>query len=363
MSEILARFRGKLGEFSLDVEFAIPSRGVTALFGHSGCGKTAVLRCVTGLNRMTGSRLIVNGETWQDKTQFIPTHRRPLGYVFQEANLFPHLSVKRNLTYGLRRSSTREGGPDFDEIVDWLGLQTLLDRSPEKLSGGERQRVAIGRALMSGPEILLMDEPLAALDRFSKNDILPYLERLHDNLAIPVLYVSHDLAEIERLADHIVLMENGRVRAAGALVEVLSDPALPLARMPDAAVIMEGSVKSYDEEYGLSTMAVSGGTLIVPGRIGETGSTHRLRISASDVGLCRSRTPEGSSILNGPVARITTSEVANQQQVTVFLKLGDEGNGADLLARITRKSWDTLGLEHGDMVHALIKGVALTDKN
>ncbi len=362
MDTIDAHFRGQHGDFLLNVAFSIPAKGITALFGHSGCGKTTVLRCIAGLNRLSEGSLTVSGECWQQDQFFLAPHRRPIGYVFQEANLFAHLSVRANLNYGYKRSQTRDGSPDFDEVVELLGLQALLDRSPERLSGGERQRVAIGRALMSGPKVLLMDEPLAALDRFSKNDILPYLERLHDHLAIPVIYVSHDQAEVERLADHMILLDQGRVQAAGPLTDLLSDPALPMARMPDASVVMEGIVTAYDDDYNLSTLNVVGGKLIVPGHIGLKGSLHRLRIGASDVGLCRDLAPQSTSIINSPLARIGWAETNDAHQVTVFLNLGRHGEGAGLLARITRKSWDALQLQQGDVVHALIKGVALTNK-
>ncbi len=357
---IEARFQGQLGDFTLDASFRIPAKGITALFGPSGCGKTSVLRCIAGLNQLPGSQLSVNGESWQNGKQLLPTHKRPIGYVFQEANLFNHLSVKENLIFGFKRSANRDKAPFLNEIVSLLGLEALLARSPLKLSGGERQRVAIGRALMTGPQVLLMDEPLAALDRFSKDDILPYLERLHDQLEIPVLYVSHDLAEVERLADQMILMENGRVRALGPLEQLLADPALPLAAMPDAAAVLEGVVTGYDPVYSLTTLYVSGGSLTAPGEIGAKGSLHRLRIGASDVALCRERAPGGSSILNGPVAKIMAMEYRQPHQVTVFLRLGEDGAGAALLARITRKSWDKLALQKGDVVHALIKGVALT---
>jgi molybdate transport system ATP-binding protein len=354
-----ACFKGRLGEFQLDMEFSIPAQGITALFGPSGCGKTSVLRCIAGLNHLPGGQLSIHGDVWQAQNAFLPTHKRPVGYVFQEANLFNHLSVRDNLLFGYKRSRNRNNAPKLDEIIKLLGLEKLLSRSPLNLSGGERQRVAIGRALMSSPEILLMDEPLAALDRFSKNEILPYLERLHDHLAIPVLYVSHDIAEVERLADQMILLDSGQIRAIGPLENLLSNPELPLARLPDAAMVMEARVIDFDEEYGLTTMAVLGGELITVGKVGPLHSRHRLRISASDVGLCRTRAPQGSSILNGPVARITGVLQNQPHQMTVFLNLGMDGQGAGLIARITRKSWDSLELQQGDTVHALIKGVAL----
>ncbi len=361
MSTVDARFRGGFGRFRLDVDFTAPARGVTALFGPSGCGKTTVLRCVAGLDRMAEGRLTVDGRVWQDARTFIAPHRRPVGYVFQEASLFPHMSVRANLTYGRRRNGTGAKAADFDDVVELLGLTRLLDRSPARLSGGERQRVAVGRALLSGPEVLLMDEPLAALDRFSKNEILPYLERLHDHLAIPVLYVSHDIAEVERLADHMVFLEEGRVAAAGPLAPLLSDPALPFARTPDAAAVIEGEVVGYDPKYGLSTLAVAGGAMVVPGEAGGLGAPRRLRVAASDVGLCRERAPDGLSILNAMEARVKAAEPLGDHQVTVFLGLGADGAGAGLMARITRKSWETLDLRPGSTVVALIKSVALVE--
>ena len=356
---IEAQLSGTIGLFELDARFTIPSSGITALFGPSGCGKTSVLRCIAGLNHLPGSQLSINGETWQNDQDCLPSYKRPIGYVFQEANLFSHLSVKDNLLFGYKRSKTRDKTPSLDEVIQLLGLEHLLNRSPDRLSGGERQRVAIGRALMAGPEILLMDEPLAALDRFSKNEILPYLERLHDQLDIPVLYVSHDIAEVERLADHMVLMDKGRVKASGPLAELLADPDLPLAAMPDAAAVLEGVVTDFDPDYHLSTLVVSGGQLQVAGDIGQVGSMHRLRIAASDVALCRQRAPQGSSILNGPIAKIISTEDTQAHQKMVFLKLGEDGAGGWLLAKITRKSWDALQLKEGEVVYALIKGVAL----
>ena len=357
-----ARFRGRLGGFALEVGFEAPARGVTALFGPSGCGKTTVLRCVAGLQRLAEGYFALDGEVWQDGAGFRPPHRRPIGYVFQEASLFAHLRVRANLLYGHRRVVGR-GAPEaigFDEVVGLLGLEPLLERAPLHLSGGERQRVAVGRALLSQPKLLLMDEPLAALDRFSKEEILPYLERLHAALSVPVLYVSHDIAEVERLADHLVLLENGRVTAAGPLERLQADPSLPIARMPDAGVTLPATVESFDAAYGLATLALAGGRLLVPGHAEAAGTARRVRIAASDVSLARAPVA-GSTILNALPARILAAEAQDGVQIMVAVALGADGRGARLLARVTRKSWDSLGLAPGQPVFAQIKGVALVD--
>ena len=360
MSAIEARFGGRLGAFELDVAFSAPARGVTALFGQSGCGKTTVLRCIAGLERMAEGHLVVNGRVWQAPGTFLAAHKRRIGYVFQEASLFAHLSVRANMLYGRRRArAAADPGIGCAEVADLLGIGHLLDRSPARLSGGERQRVAIARALLSDPEILLMDEPLSALDRLSKNDILPYLERLRDELAMPIVYVSHDIAEVERLADQMILLEAGRVRAGGPIATVLADPALPLSRQIDASSVVSGRIESFDEEFGLTTLMVSGAEFLVPGRIGETGTTCRLRIAASDVALSRSRALEWSTILNAPVARITGAEAVGSYQMVVYLRIGPAGRGAPLLARVSLRSWRALGLAVGDTVFALVKGVAL----
>ncbi|TCP61558.1 molybdate transport system ATP-binding protein [Rhodovulum bhavnagarense] len=356
---IEAAFKGRLGSFDLDAEFTAPGQGVTALFGPSGCGKTTVLRSIAGLMRLPAGRLVVNGVTWQDGRRFVPPHRRAMGYVFQEASLFPHLSIEANLTFGMRRQKApaRIG---LDEVIDLLGIGRLFDRHPTQLSGGERQRVAIGRALLSQPELLLMDEPLSALDRFSKDDILPYLERLHAALSIPVLYVSHDIAEVERLADTLVLMEAGRVRAAGPIADVLANPALPLIRLPDPAAVIDGTVIATDPRYGLSEVAVRGGVMTVPGLLGAVGTRRRLRVLARDISLGR-HAPQDTTILNALTARIEGAEETADHQVTVRLRLGADGMGAALVARVSRKSWDMLGLRTGETIVARLKAVALVE--
>ncbi|MBB4019058.1 molybdate transport system ATP-binding protein [Chelatococcus caeni] len=348
---------GRRGGFALEASFTAPGQGVTAVFGPSGCGKTTVLRCIAGLERLEGT-CRVTGETWQDETTFRPPHRRPVGYVFQEASLFAHLSVEGNLLYGVRGRVPADAAVRFDDVVELLGLSPLLMRAPHNLSGGERQRVAIGRALLSQPRLLLMDEPLSALDRATKDEILPFLERLHLSLSLPVLYVTHDMREVERLADHLVLMRAGRVIAAGPLAALQSDPALPLVTARDAAVGLDAVVTHLDPAYGLATLAVDGGVFIVPAGAGTmVGERRRLRIAAGDVSLAR-EPPGPSTILNVLEARIRAVE-AGDNEVTAVLGLGHDGAGARILARITRRSFERLELSEGMAVHAQIKSVAL----
>jgi molybdate transport system ATP-binding protein len=360
---IEAEFTGTLGAFLIEVSFTVPGHGVTALFGPSGCGKTTILRCMAGLTRL-GGRLKVNGEPWQDDAQgiFLKTHQRLIGYVFQEASLFPHLSVRDNLLYGARRSAESDGSVSisFDDTVGMLGIGHLLERAPGALSGGERQRIAIGRALLSRPRVLLMDEPLAALDRLTKEEILPYLETLHENVSVPIFYVSHDMSEVERLADTLVLLEKGRVLGSGSLSELEANPDLPLLRAPEAAVTLEARILGIDERYALTSVAIDGGTLVVPGRRGKPGQKCRVRVSASDVAFVRGPATE-TSVLNSLPVRIVSIAPpdGDDAQVNLVAALGEDGLGARIVGRITRKSREVLGLEPGAPVHAQIKSVAL----
>jgi len=357
---IQATFRGKIGKFWLDASFAVPATGVTAIFGPSGCGKTTVARCLAGLHYLPGGFCSIGGEIWQDEATFRKTHQRPIGYVFQEASLFAHLSVKRNLLYGAPRdvAASKPDGIGFDEVIELLGLAKLLERSPHNLSGGERQRVAIGRALLSQPRLLLMDEPLSALDRQTKSEILPFLERLHERLSLPVFYISHDMTEIERLADHLVLMQHGNVVAAGPLQALQRDPSLPLAGTRDAAVSLDATVEAHDTAYGLLALRVVGGRLLVPAPQVAAGKRQRLRIAASDVSIARTA-PDASSILNVLPARIVSKSLRGDGEVIVVLALGTDGRGMQLLARITLRSWDQLALAEAMTVFAQVKGVSL----
>lgn len=356
-SDIHARFVLDYPGFSLDVEFSLPGRGVSALFGHSGSGKTTCLRCIAGLEQAGSARLEVNGELWQNSASglFVPTHRRALGYVFQEASLFPHLSVARNLDFGLQRVAAAQRRVERAHICQLLGIEHLLERSPERLSGGERQRVGIARALLTSPRLLLMDEPLAALDLKRKHEILPYLERLHDELDIPVIYVSHSPDEVARLADHVVLLDSGRVVASGGMQQTLARLDLPLAFAEDAGVVLDAVIGAHDAHYHLSRLDFTGGSVLVARRPDPLGQRLRFRVHARDVSLTLQR-QEHSSITNTLAATVLDSVPADTPAHTL-VKL--DAGGSLLLARISRRSADLLDIHPGQQLWAQIKTVAL----
>lgn len=350
-----ARFHIPRPGFTLDVDFTIPPRGVTALFGPSGSGKTTILRCLAGLERAALGRLYVNGQCWQEHADFLPAHRRPVGYVFQEASLFPHLNVRNNLHYGQRRIPAAARLVDFDHTVQLFGLGDLLAHYPDQLSGGQRQRAAMARALLTSPELLLMDEPMASLDDASKADILPYLEQLHTGLAIPVLYVSHHIGEVARLADHMVLLEQGRVLAQGGLQEMLTRADLPLAHSEQASSVVDAVVLKQDEHHHLTELTSKAGPLWVSRVDKPVGQPQRIHILARDVTIALSP-PHDSSVNNClAVTIIGISEDPNPGHALLQLDAG----GERLLSRITRRSCERLGLVPGAQVYALIKGVSL----
>ncbi|RYU60554.1 molybdenum ABC transporter ATP-binding protein [Methylolobus aquaticus] len=356
---IHARFRVDWPGFTLKTNLALPGTGVTALFGHSGSGKTTFLRCVAGLEHAREGFLKVNGQVWQDdaKGVFLPTYRRPLGYVFQEASLFEHLTVSKNLDFGQRRIPAEYRKVSFDHAINLLGIEHLLDRRPASLSGGERQRVAIARALLTSPSLLLLDEPLAALDLGRKREILPYLERLHDELDIPVLYVSHSPDEVAQLADHLVLMANGSVVAHGPLQETLARLDLPAAFADDAGVVLDTIVAAHDDGDELSRLDFGGGSLFVARRPEAIGRRLRCRVHARDVSLTLERAEHSSimNILSATVVAIGPLESPGH----VLVRL--QANGTPLLARITRRSSLALNLGPGLPVWAQVKAVALLD--
>lgn len=362
MTGIQARFRLDWPGFSLDVDLDLPARGVTALFGHSGSGKTSLLRCIAGLERAPLGRLTINGEVWQDdgakgqrsRGHWLPTHQRPLGYVFQEASLFPHLTVMGNLRYGLQRS-TGAVRVSLDQAIELLGIGHLLERKPEQLSGGERQRVGMARALALSPRLLLMDEPLAALDVKRKQEILPYLERLHAELDIPVIYVSHSPDEVARLADHIVVMDGGRAVAAGPLKDTLARLDLPIHLGEDAGVVLDAVVAERDAQWHLACVEFPGGSLWVRDAGHALGQAVRVRILARDVSIALQRITH-TSIQNCLSAVV--DEIADDHHpalALVRLKVGQ----SPVLARLTRRSAVGLGLSPGLPVWVQIKAVAL----
>ena len=355
MSGIEVKLHNRLGDFELTAAFEAPAQGITALFGRSGSGKTSVLRAVAGLYKAPGAKVKINGEVWQDGRSFVPTHQRPLGYVFQEASLFPHLSVRRNLEYGWRRIAATERQIKFDDVVELLGITPLLQRATVRLSGGERQRVAIARALLTSPKLLLMDEPLSALDHGAKQAILPYLESLHDEFAIPSLYVSHDPNEVARLADHMVLMEQGRVVAQGDAANLLTRLDLPLAGYDDAASLLEGVVSAHDHSYHLTWIAMDCGRIAVAREDLPVGRHARVEIHARDVSLSLSAHSD-TSILNILPAKVIDTHDINPTQTLVRLELLD---GQTLLSRITRRSAMGLGIHEGMHLYAQVKSVAL----
>jgi molybdate transport system ATP-binding protein len=355
MTGINVNLAGQQGDFDLDVKFSAPAKGVTALFGHSGSGKTSVLRAMAGLNKFLQGRVKVNDEIWQDGALFMPSHKRSLGYVFQEASLFPHLSVRRNLEYGWRRINPASRLLKFDDVVELLGVMPLLHRDTSQLSGGERQRVAIARALLTSPKLLLMDEPLSALDHVAKRSILPYLENLHDEFGIPTFYVSHDPHEVARLADYIVLLEKGQVIAEGPAASLLTRLDLPIASYDDASSLVEGIVSSHDYEYHLTWVSMDSGRIAVAREDVEVGHHARVEIRARDVSLSLS-VHSDTSILNLLPAVVLDAKDINQTQVIVRLKLLD---GQTLLSRITRRSAVALGIREGLLLYAQVKSVSL----
>lgn len=357
--------RRKTATFALDVSFAAPT-GVTALFGRSGAGKTTVANAIAGVLRPDAGRIVVGGDTLYDADAGIDLapHRRRVGYVFQEGRLFPHLSVRANLIFGRRFARRGDGArePSLADVAELLGIGGLLDRRPGSLSGGERQRVAIGRALLSRPRILIMDEPLASLDAERKAEIIPYVERLRDTKAAPIVYVSHALDEVARLATTIVALSEGRVARAGPAAEILADPtAFPLLGRQEAGAFLNAVVVDPTAPDGLTELAAGGGRLFTNRMDAPIGAAVRVRIRARDV-LLAVEPPIGLSALNVLAATVVkigdaapTGDGGSSAVVDVALDCG----GERLLARITRRSLRTLGLTPGARCFAVVKSIAV----
>jgi molybdate transport system ATP-binding protein len=356
MTVIKASFKLNYGDFKLDVDLTLPCTGISVLFGHSGSGKTTLLRCIAGLEKAPKGYLEINGRVWQDSERnvFLPTHKRPLGYVFQEANLFSHLTVLDNLQYGLKRVKNNLGLIKLNQTIELLGISHLLTRMPSNLSGGERQRVAIARALALNPEILLMDEPLASLDFKRKQEILPYLIRLHQQLDIPIIYVTHSQQEVAQLADTLVILEDGNILASGPLSETQSRLDLPLAQDREAATVWQVTIAEHESDYHLTRVTFEGGSLTITAVDAKLGTELRVQIYARDVSISLAE-PHATSILNVLPAVINQLTVGRESQALVQLQLGQQL----LLAHITRKSLLLLGLKIGMSVFVQIKGTSI----
>ncbi|MGK7344580.1 MAG: molybdenum ABC transporter ATP-binding protein [Candidatus Nitrospinota bacterium M3_3B_026] len=353
---IEARFRIEREGFTLDAGLSVPETGVTVLFGPSGSGKTTFLRAIAGLERAIEGYLAVGGDVWQEGGRFTPPHRRSVGYVFQEPSLFPHLTTRGNLEYALKRTPPGGRRVAFGEVVELLGISSLLDKRPRELSGGQRQRVAIGRALLSSPRLMLFDEPLASLDHESRKKILPYIGAVRDALGAPAIYVTHSLGEAARVADNIAVMEKGAISRSGPVEQMLTSLDSPLVRQDDAMAVLETVVRGVDGEFDLVRLAFSGGELVMPmAKAPREGSVVRVLVSATDVSLSLD-IPGRVSALNILEARITGIDTGGAPTAMVRLDAG----GAHLLAKITRRSREALGLRTGMKVFAHVKSVALT---
>ncbi len=362
MSRLKARLKIEYESFNLDASLDVPAENVTVVYGPSGCGKTTLLRCLAGLERSPSGFVQVGEEIWQDESRgiFLPVHKRSLGIVFQEARLFPHMTVRSNLGYGLKRTPPYKRRISMDQVVDILDIGHILDRSLKGLSGGEQQRIAIGRALLTSPSLLLMDEPLANLDSRRKREILPFFLRLRKELRLPIIYVSHSMNEILQLVDTLILLENGKVLASGPANEVLSRPDFEgHIGQPALGTMLEPVVAGHDEDFGLTRLDYKGQSLFIPRQPVATGQTLRLYILAKDVSIVVGPKDIRTSVLNileGTVLEISEGR-PEDYSVNIRLDIGDP-----VMATITKKSLSRLDLKLGQKVYAHIKAVKMTPK-
>jgi molybdate transport system ATP-binding protein len=341
-------------EFTIEAEFDIPARGVLGIFGHSGSGKTTLLRCIAGLEKDVQGHIEVNGQTWLGGNRNLSIQARNIGYIFQESRLFPHLSVLDNLEYGVKRCDAGHTPLDRKHLYELLNIGHLLGRKPHELSGGEKQRVAIGRAMLKNPQIMLLDEPLASLDAKRKQEILPFLDRLHAELSIPMLYVSHSINEVSRLCDHLLIMEQGRIEFNGNIHDALVSAESPLAMAENAAALLEGIVAKQEKDFNLSIVQTLKGTALQVLGDFTPGQQLRLRVQATDVSLSRTMATE-SSILNIIEAEITQIVEEPNAYIMVWLVV----NSDVLLARVSRKSCHSLKLRVKEKIFMQIKAVSV----
>lgn len=360
MSRLVAHFDVRYPTFHLRINLDIPASGITVLFGPSGAGKTTLLRCLAGLERAPNGFMQFGDTVWHDETtgRYLPLHTRPIGYVFQEPRLFPHYNVRSNLLYGYNRISPEMRRVGIDQVVDILGIGPLLERRTHRLSGGEQQRVAIGRALLTSPNLLLLDEPLASLDIQRKQELLPFIHRLHHELAIPVIYVSHALSEILQLADRIALLKEGTLVGVGPLNEMLTSLTCRGSfGSHRVGAVLEAQIVGHEPQYGLTQLEFSGQRLFVPLHSTAIGQSVRVHILSSDVSLVIGKSNAPTSVLNVLEATVQEIREIGHSSVEVLLDIG-----TPLIAGITRKSLVTLGIKPGDRVFAHIKTVALNEE-
>ena len=348
MAELTLAYRLQREAFELNVKLLLPGCGLSVLFGPSGAGKTTLLRCIAGLQKAQHETLTVQGRSWQG----LPTHRRPLAMVFQQQGLLEHLTARDNIRYALKR---RGGGRQWQQVLELFAIGKLLHRYPAQLSGGEQQRVALARAVLTEPQLLLMDEPLAALDEARKQDILPYIERLKAELKIPIIYVTHSQREAARLADYMVVLQQGRVSHSGALPGLLNTPGFPFASANTVGVVINATVAAIEPEWGLATLAFDGGQLRCNAGSLQVAAPVRVSVLARDVSLSRSRQRD-TSILN--VLPAIVEQLVNEagsSSVLVYAKMG----ATPVIARITRYSAARLQLAAGSKVWLQLKSVAV----
>lgn len=359
MSRLTARFAVAYQAFHLNAELDVPATGVLALFGPSGSGKTTLVRCLAGLERAPNGFLSLGDEVWQDEARgiFLPIYKRPIGYVFQEARLFPHLSVSSNLAYGLKRTPVQQRRVSWDQVIGILGIEYLLDRRPHRLSGGELQRVAIGRALLTSPRLLL-DEPLSSLDADRKREVLPFIQRLYKELQIPIVYVSHSISEILQLAHRVAFLQDGKIAALGPLSKVFSrlDLHRNIGRRAIGAVL-DATIAEHEPSFGLTRLTFKGHSLYVPLQTLGIGEPLRIHVLSSDVTLVRCLSSLATSALNMLDATVVEIKEADQTTVDILLDVG-----CPLVASVTKKSLSNLNIQPGQRLCAHIKAVALVEE-
>jgi len=360
MSRLIARCHVCYPGFELNVALDVPASGVLALFGPSGSGKTTLIRCLAGLERAPNGFLQVGDETWQDESRgvYVPMHRRPIGYVFQDARLFPHLSVRSNLVYGFNRTPSDQRKVSLEQVVGILGIQHLLERRPHKLSGGEQQRVAIGRALLTSPRLLLLDEPLSSLDTQRKREVLPFIQRLYKELQIPIVYVSHSVSEILQLAHRVAVLQAGELKAFGPLSDVFARLDLPnSAGRRSLGAVIDAEIVEHEPSYGLTRLTFVGGTLYVPLQTLDVGESLRVHVLSTDVTLLRCTSATATSALNMLDAQVVEIKEADQATVDILLDVG-----CPLVASVTKKSLSNMDIRPGQRLCAHIKTLALVEE-